>query len=169
MQNASAMLYCPNPNCQASNLEENKFCHKCQTPLTHQYLWAASNVAHQPGDLLSDRFLYKGSRIFLDTKPGLLSTNSSELPARYLPYLRLSPLRLHIPQVYEWLPTDLPDKVLLLLDYCPIRSPFGGENVGLRSVPISVQLFPTLSEVWQEANPLRQLTGYGRWRTCGNP
>jgi protein phosphatase len=157
MQNASAMLYCPNPNCQASNLEENKFCHKCQTPLTHQYLWAASNVAHQPGDLLGDRFLYKGSRIFLDTKPGLLSTNSSELPAHYLPYLRLSPLRLHVPQVYEWLPTALPDKVLLLLDYCPIQSPFSGENVGLRSVPISVQLFPTLSEVWQEANPLRQL------------
>ncbi|HEY9642070.1 MAG TPA: protein phosphatase 2C domain-containing protein, partial [Coleofasciculaceae cyanobacterium] len=109
-----------------------------------------------------DRFLYKGSRIFLDTKPGLPSNNSSELPARFLPYLRLSPLRLHVPQVYEWLPTASPDEVLLLLDYAPIWHSSTGENAELRAASNSVGLFPALSEVWQAATPLRQLNWLGQ-------
>jgi protein phosphatase len=158
MQNAAAMLYCPNPTCQASNLEENKFCHKCQTPLIHQYLWAATGLTtQQPGEMLGDRFLHKGSRIFLDTKPGLLSANSSELPAQFLPYLRLAPLRLHIPQVYEWLPLASPDQVLLLLNYAPIWSATSAANADLQSTPDSPQLFPTLFELWPAADPLRQL------------
>ncbi|NJR64324.1 MAG: serine/threonine protein phosphatase [Leptolyngbyaceae cyanobacterium CRU_2_3] len=158
MKNAAAMLDCPNPNCQAANPEENKFCHKCRTRLVQQYLWAIADVAaYQPGSLLGDRFLYKGSQIFLDTKPALPSINSSELPAHFLPYLRLSPLRLHVPQVYEWLPTAHPDSGLLLLDYAPIWVPFSEDKADLKFAEGSAPLFPQLLEAWQSANPLRQL------------
>jgi len=178
------MLDCSNPTCQALNPEDNRFCQKCRTPLVRQYLWAwgDSVAALQPGDLLGNRYLYKGSRVFLDTKPGLLSSNSSELPARYLPYLRLSPLRLHIPQVYEWFPAPGPDEALLLFDHAPLwilpdkaesgeglsgavppSATASGQAISSKAaseprvIQTQVQLFPAILTVWQEASPLRQL------------
>jgi serine/threonine protein phosphatase PrpC len=184
MQNAAAMLHCSNPTCQALNPEENKFCQNCRTPLVRQYLWATGNGVEslQPGKLLGDRYLHKGSRVFLDTKPGLLSANSLELPAQYLPYLRLSPLRLHVPQVYEWFPSSVSGEALLLFDHAPLwilpgeagaidkAESTGASAEGLSIESLSseetseskasetqVQLFPSILTVWQEASPLRQL------------
>ncbi|MBI4783715.1 MAG: protein phosphatase 2C domain-containing protein [Oscillatoriophycideae cyanobacterium NC_groundwater_1537_Pr4_S-0.65um_50_18] len=162
MQNAAAMLYCSNPTCQALNPEENKFCQKCRTPLVRQYLWAlGANVASmQKGELLGDRYVSKGDRVFLDTKPGLPSANASEVPEQYLPYLHLSPLRLHVPQVYEWFSTPVRDDVTLLLDYAPLwvlpetaSDPAASESI----VNTQIQLFPPLLTVWAEASALRQL------------
>ena len=175
MQNAVAMLYCANPTCQVSNPEDNRFCQKCRTPLVRQYLWSGGVESLQPGELLGDRYLYKGDHVFLDTKPGLLSANSSELPASYLPYLRLSPLRLHIPQVYEWFHTSVPgavsDEAIVLFDHAPFwilpDSAASGEGdlaeamlPGATSEDTAtrqVRLFPAILTVWAKADPLRQL------------
>ncbi len=109
----------------------------------------------QVGEVLGDRFLYKGSRIFLDTQPGLLSANSAEVPTAFVPYLRLSPLRLHVPQVYDWLSVvdSEGNRTLLLLDHAPLWvTPDPADETEIR-----IQLFPALLQEWQQATPLRQL------------
>ncbi len=166
MQSAAAMLYCSNPACQAPNPETHRFCQKCRSPLARRYLWAvgANASAYRSGDLLADRFLCKSSRIFLDTKPGLPPLNFSEVPDWFLPYLRLSPYQLHIPQVYDWLQFDAstPEATLLLLDQVPlyIRESLLEHGVKLGTgepAESDIQLFPRLETVWQQATPLRQL------------
>ena len=149
------MLYCPNPTCQAANPESNQFCHKCRLPLVRQYLWAVGSAVSCPiGERLDDRFLYKGSRVFLDTKPALLGTNATEVPDAFVPYLRLSPLRLHIPQVYEWLAIGASGRdTIVLLDHAPLGITPDPAEKG----EIQVQLFPALEQEWQKATPLRQL------------
>jgi protein phosphatase len=156
MKNAAAMLYCPNSTCQAPNFEGNNFCQKCRAPLVRQYLWSVGGQAsaYQPGDLLGDRYLCKQTRIFLDTKPGVLSSNSVELPARFLPYLRLSPLRLHVPQVYEWFFGGTAEEIVLL-DYAPLSVSLSESEAGTEAP--QVQVFPALIDRWPEASPLRQL------------
>jgi serine/threonine protein phosphatase PrpC len=165
MQNAKAMLYCPNYSCQTLNPESHKFCQKCRTPLIRRYLWAVREAATacQPGDSLGDRYLCKGSRIFLDTKPGLLASNGAEVPEAFQPYLRLSPYRLHVPQIYDWVKasSSLEDSVLLL-DQAPLRviehptepDPEGAEQLGTQG---TIQIAPSLAEGWQGASALRQL------------
>lgn len=163
MRNAAAMLYCPNPTCQAANSEDHKFCQKCSTPLPHRYLWALgeSASAYQAGDLVADRYLCKQSCVFLDTKPGLLSSTYQELPEPFSPYLRLTSYPLHIPQIYDWLPTSTTATGMALLDHvplCPTETWIERQLPGLPS-PASdpVQLLPALMNQWQAASPLRQL------------
>jgi protein phosphatase len=148
------MLYCPNPTCQTANPESNQFCQKCCVPLIRQYLWSVGAVSCSIGELLGDRFLYKGSRVFLDTKPGLLAANSAEVPAAFVPYLRLSPLRLHVPQVYDWLSVNISGSdYLMLLEHAPLWVTV--DPVAKKE--IRVQLFPTLLQEWQKSSPSRQL------------
>lgn len=155
MQTAAAMLYCPNPSCQAPNPEANRFCQNCRAPLLRQYLWAIGEGATgcKAGELLGDRYLCKGAQIFLDTKPALLSPSTAEVPARLLPYLRLMPLRIHVPQVYER--SEASGQEIWFLDGAPLWA--GAAEESLEGAAASVQLFPALSEVWQTASPLRQL------------
>jgi protein phosphatase len=162
MRNAAAMLYCPNPTCQAANSEDHKFCQKCSTPLPHRYLWALgeSTSAYQPGDLVADRYLCKQSRVFLDTKPGLLSSTYQELPELLLPYLRLTSYPLHVPQIYDWLPMGASSSGMALLDHVPLCPTEGWIERQLPGLPASsdpVQLLPALTEQWPQASPQRQL------------
>ena len=149
------MLYCPNPTCQAANPESNQSCHKCRLPLIRQYLRSVGSAVSCPiGERLDDRFLYKGSRVFLDTKPALLGTNSTEVPDAFVPYLRLSPMRLHVPQVYEWLAAGASGReTIVLLDHAPLWVTVDPAD----KHEIRVHLFPALMQEWQKSTPLRQL------------
>ena len=124
-------------------------------PLVRQYLWSiGSAVSCAIGERLDDRFLYKGSRLFLDTKPGVPTANPAEVPAAFVPYLRLSPLRLHVPQVYDWLSVGGSRReTLVLLDHAPLSVTIDPLN---KTEP-RIQLFPALAQEWQKATPLRQL------------
>jgi len=104
-----------------------------------------------PGEVLAGRYFCKSKNIVLDTKPGFLPNNSTEIPPQFTFYLRLSPWQLHVPQVYDWLerPSSSP---LLLLEAAPlwVKRDFDGQN-------IDIQLLPALTDEWREATALRQL------------
>jgi protein phosphatase len=161
------MLYCPNYTCQAPNAEANKFCQKCRTPLPKIYLWAigSEGETYQPGDLLNSRYLCKAPRIFLDTKPGLLPTEMSSLPTRFIPYLKLVSERLHIPQIYAVVQRNSfnSQDAILLLNHAAILIPTAPAAIELLEAErsdadtITVQLLPRLDEVWSQATALRQL------------
>ncbi|MBD2462993.1 protein phosphatase 2C domain-containing protein [Oscillatoria sp. FACHB-1407] len=153
------MLYCPNYTCQTPNPESHKFCQKCRTLLPHHYLWAVGEGAGQfrAGDLLGDRYLCKGSRIFLDTKPGLYSAAPAEIPPNVVSYLRLSPYRIHIPQIYEVLPLTNASW-LVLLDQAALDSSGLVFEGGAPAADVAApQLLPALSDRWQSASAMRQL------------
>lgn len=154
------MLYCSNYSCQAPNSERSKFCQKCRTPLTKRYLWAIGPGAEscRTDELVANRYLVKGGRVLLDTKPGLLPGISTEqIPDNLLPYLRLSPYALHLPQVYDWVRLESaggPEKLALLE-----RSPLYLPNTPSDADPPASdpQLFPSLTDLWPRSSALRQL------------
>lgn len=153
MRNAAAMLYCPNPTCQAPNSEDQKFCQKCSTLLPRHYLWALGEEStHQPGALIAERYLCKQPRVFLDTKPGQLSHTYQELPEPLLPYLRLTSYQLHVPQIYDWIPAQGANPALVLLDQVPLCA--ASEKMAQAN---AIQLLPSIGFQWQQASALRQL------------
>lgn len=163
MRNAATMLYCPNPTCQAPNPDDQKFCQKCSTILLRRYLWGLGEAAsvYQPGDLIADRYLCQQSRVFLDTKPGQLSSTYQELPDSFLPYLRLVAYPLHVPQVYDWIPAHGTATELLLLDHVPLYTSSSIAQLSPDSQSedsdAAIQLLPMLTSQWQNASPSRQL------------
>ena len=161
MRNAAAMLYCLNPTCQAPNSETDPFCQKCGAFLPRRYLWALGDAGHAPGDLIGDRYLCQQPRVFLDTKPGLLSSTYQELPERFLPYLRLVSDPLHVPQVYDWLPASLVGNDLVLLDHVPLyRTSTGLQPLDIQSLEGAeppIALLPSVATSWGQASALRQL------------
>lgn len=159
MQNPAATLYCPNPRCQAPNPESHNFCHNCRTPLYKRYLWAVGEAieAYTLGQLLQERYLLKGKRILLDTKPGRPPELPEEIPQELAPYLKLSPYRLHIPQVYGQMVLEQGRQrgrpraatgEIWLLEQGPIYT------LGA----VSGSLMPELASVWKSATGLRQLS-----------
>lgn len=163
------MLYCPNYTCQTPNSETNRFCQKCRTPLPKHYLWAVGEgiETDQLGDLLANRYLYKGQHIFLDTKPGLVSSEPVDVPQAFVPYLRLSPYRLHVPQIYDLVanPATASGTPILLLDQASLQIPPNSVDGNQEPEPpsadqsewVNIQTLPTLVESWQSASALRQL------------
>jgi protein phosphatase len=145
------MLYCQ--ACQTPNPEHHKFCQKCRTPLVRRYLWATANpslptdLPFKPGELIADRYAYKGSQLFLDTRPGQFDTHFVEIPPDYAYYLRLSPYQLHLPQIYDWFALDSGGH-LFFLDEPPLLPAAEGETPALA---------PSLAAAWRTAAPLRQL------------
>ncbi|MFE1743851.1 protein phosphatase 2C domain-containing protein [Coleofasciculus sp. H7-2] len=152
MNNSAATLYCSNLNCQAPNPQSHNFCQKCRTPLPKRYLWAVGEgiEAYQAGDLIAERYLLKSDRIILDTKPALSPETLPEIPNSLMPYLKLSPYQLHIPQLYGHLtPTEKqPNAETWLLEQVPIYICGNGEGT----------LMPELTSVWKNASAMRQLT-----------
>ncbi len=154
------MLYCSNYSCQALNSERSKFCQKCGTPLTKRYLWAIGPGAEscRADELVAGRYLTKGGRVLLDTKPGLLpGIVTEQIPDDLLPYLRLSPYALHVPQVYDWVRLESaggPEK-LTLLERSPLYIPQSATDADAPSS--EPQPFPPLTAAWAHASALRQL------------
>ncbi|MBD1893784.1 protein phosphatase 2C domain-containing protein [Coleofasciculus sp. FACHB-129] len=152
MNNSAATLYCSNLNCQAPNPQSHNFCQKCRTPLLKRYLWAVGEgiEAYKAGDLIAERYLLKSDRIILDTKPALSPEMLPEISNSLMPYLKLSPYQLHVPQLYGLLtPTEgQRNAETWLLEQVPIYSCGNGEGT----------LMPELTSVWKNASAMRQLT-----------
>jgi protein phosphatase len=163
------MLYCPNSTCQALNSEAEQFCQNCSTFLPRHYLWALGEVTCSPGTLLADRYLCQQSRIFLDTKPALLSNTYQELPDLLLPYLQLVSYPLHVPQVYDWLPASVAGTEIILLDHAPLYQARGAalQPLDIQSLEEAssaasetssqIELLPSIAAKWERASALSQL------------
>lgn len=165
MQFSSATLYCP--NCFTPNLETQSHCQQCGTWLPKRYLWVVGRVAGDDlGTIVEDRFLARGKKVIFDTQPGLLINYTGDLPERALPYLRLFPYRLHLPQLFGILSlevtADLNDQVedLLLLEQAPLGTgDLEGQDFN-PDVTASTSVIGTavpLLRAWQSAGEIRQL------------
>ena len=154
MQKTAATTICPNPNCQAPNPESHNYCEKCRTPLPKRYLWAANEVmkVRSLSESLGDRYALKQQRIYLDTKPGLPPEAPTDIPREVLPYLRLFPYRLHVPQPYALVPSRKGGSAeVLLLESAPVNVP------RLESGETDNLLLPELTSLWKDARAMRQL------------
>lgn len=153
----TAQITCFNLNCQAPNPETHRFCQQCRTPLPKRYLWMVGKgvEALKPGKLIGERFLLKQEGIILDTQPGIPLPYTEDIPDWILPYLRLFPYQLHVPQVYGKLPPHKKGKYkdIWLLEQAPITVT---PNQKPGKSP-SLVLLPELTKVWQYATPMRQL------------
>ncbi len=170
------MLYCSNYSCQAPNPDDSKFCQTCRTPLIRRHLWAVGEGVekYQLGQLLAGRYLYEGDRVFLDTMPGLPPTPPDEVSQAILPYLRLAPYQLHIPQVYGVIDVEGGAAAeIIVLEHAPIVETMSASAAPqAQAVPTSVaemspklatamsnvRLWPTLTDSWAAAPAIRQLS-----------
>ncbi len=159
MANPEATLHCSNTRCQSPNPQSNKFCQQCRTPLLKRYLWAVGQGidAYKPGEILAGRYVLVHQRIVLDTKPGSPPETPQDIPQGLTPYLRLSPYKLHIPQVYGRLTPTQRDRrsEIWLLEDAPIYA--SGALGGTEATDVEGQLLPELTQVWQQASAIRQL------------
>ena len=152
MSYPEAKLYCSNTQCQAPNPANSRFCEKCRTPLVKRYLWAvgAKTKTLTPGQLIGERYLWQHSKWFLDTKPSLAPFVPEEVPEQILPYLKLIPYRLHIPQVYGQLVEKQGNRGIWLLEYSNLSRAVI-ENIE-QGKPLT-----QLTQAWHGQKPLRQL------------
>ncbi|MFM1841440.1 MAG: hypothetical protein RLZZ490_171 [Cyanobacteriota bacterium] len=146
---------CANRDCQAENDLADRRCRVCQTPLIKRYLWAVGDwiKAYQTGELLLDRYLLVKPQVLLDTVPAIGVEGPDEIPNYILPYQKLLPFRLNLPEVYDFFPSsdEVMDLSVWLLDYGPVLL----DEAGL---PIHDRLLPSVEEEWEKASPLQQLT-----------
>jgi len=150
MEKTAANINCP--HCQTPNDEKNNFCEKCSSRIPKRYLWAVSKE-RCPSTLSDGRYIRKAERIFLDTKPGEPpEAPPEEIPSPVVPYLRLFPYRLHVPQAYALVSTGSGSrKSFLLLEKAPI------DISKLESGETDNPLSPELTKVWKQASAMRQL------------
>ncbi|MDJ0620350.1 MAG: protein phosphatase 2C domain-containing protein [Calothrix sp. MO_192.B10] len=152
MISTQRVIYCINPDCtKPMNPIGEKVCGNCQTPLVYRYLWAIDSSENQKeiGGKVADRYEVITPNLWLDTQPGLLPEIPPELPPRAVPYLKLYPQRLHIPQVYGIVPSPEPAVNDILL---------------LENVPVDDRgdLYPAIADAWEQATPVRQV--YWLWQ-----
>ncbi|WP_413175991.1 PP2C family protein-serine/threonine phosphatase [Anabaena azotica] len=152
MISTQQIINCLNPDCeQPINNIGDRLCKNCQTPLVYRYLWATGKMAEQitPGTKIADRYEVITQQIWLDTQPGLAPNIPLELPPEAIPYLKLYPEQLHIPQPYGFTDSSTADtNDILLLENAPI------DTAG--------NLYPIITEVWEEARAVRQ--AYWLWQ-----
>ena len=122
-----------------------------ESPINH-YLWVADSIsAPLPvGELIEGRYQVVAPQIWLDTAPEQPAYVPQELPDDIIPYLRLFPWRLHIPQVYGLATIDLEsDQTQVIL---------------LENVPIDEEgnLYPSIWEAWNQAKAVRKV--YWLWQ-----
>ncbi len=133
---------------------DGQTCQACQTPLVKRYLWTVGDrvANYGPRDLIGDRYLLIGPRVVLDTQPSQMPACPEEVPEVMQTYLKLLPGRLHIPQVYGYIPGEDPETEdpIWLLEYGSIPL----DDQGLLRYS---EILPPLTEVWGDATPLQQL------------
>jgi protein phosphatase len=160
------MIQCPNHTCQTLNPETHRFCQTCGIFLPKRYLWAIGHGSDQyrPGDMLASRYLCKAPRVFLDTQPAIDPDPFQEFPPECLPYLKLAPYRLNIPQLYEVVGLEGSSSILLM-DGAPLAiaslTEVSDTIPDLRNGPSpsqpTIRLQPSLHQAWPSAIALRQL------------
>lgn len=152
MISTQQIIHCPNPDCdQPINNKGDRLCYNCQTPLIYRYLWATGTVAATipPETKVANRYEVITEQLWLDTQPGLPPEIPAELPPEVIPYLKLYPERLHIPQPYGFTSSSTADtNDILLLENLPLDA--------------TGKLYPFITEVWEEAKAVRQL--YWLWQ-----
>lgn len=118
----------------------------------NRYIWASDPASAQisPGVLIHDRYQVIAPQIWLDTQPEAPPFVPQELPEEIIPYLRLFPQRLHIPEVYG---------VAVLGE-----EPDTAEVILLENVPIDPEgnLYPAIAEQWHHTKAVRQV--YWLWQ-----
>ncbi len=146
MSRFAIKLQCPNPEClYGENHPGQPTCDRCQNPLTYRYLWAMGAGAAQipTGTLIDCRYSVVSPQIWLDTQPGLPPQEPTQPVVAVLPYLRLYPHRLHLPDLFAIHQPDETQSPILLLNNAPIDAPG--------------QLQPLLEVAWASATAVRQL------------
>lgn len=164
MQHDSLMIYCPNMKCRASNPEERTTCHNCNTRLPKRYLRVVnfSDQVFSVGEVLADRFVFRGPKVVLDVRPGLLLQSDYEIPGLFLPYLKLFPYRIHYSQFFTIIWVGEEDKApILLLDDSPLipndlTQTLLTEGNGQKIMAPVASALPFF-QAWPQARPLRQL------------
>lgn len=141
------IIHCTNPDCaHPINVYGSLICANCQTPITYRYLWAVGDDASKiaVGEIVENRYEVIAPKIWFDTKPGELPEIPEIIPPEISPFLRLYEMRTHLPLVYGFV-NFIPETTsrILLLENIP--------------VDIKGQLAKTMTEVWEQATPVRQV------------
>jgi len=118
----------------------------------NHYLWAVGATAASipVGEVVAQRYQVVAPQIWLDLHPEELPQFPDRLGGLCLPYLRLYPHRLHVPEVYGVCAgTDSDANTpIILLENAPI------DNKG--------ELYPAITTAWSKASPVRQI--YWLWQ-----
>lgn len=163
MQQALPMIYCPNLKCRAANPEGEVACHQCGTRLPNRYLWVVGldPEVETVENLLGDRYPFRGPQVVVETQPGLPLASSFDITESILPYLKLFPWRLHLPQLYSLLTGE---RSLLLLEGAPlspqdfnIPSPAGTEKGDATVDFTKIAIAENFTDAWKQAPALRQV------------
>jgi protein phosphatase len=163
MQQAVPNINCPNLRCRVANPEEASVCKVCGTSIPQRYLWVmgVSSTPYQTGDKLLDRYFFKSPQVVLDTQPGLPLASAFDITDNVLPYLKLFPFRLHIPQLYSLLKIETPadePQVLVLLEDAPLTiTDFESPTHALPTPLQQIAVAEMFTEAWRNAAVLRQV------------
>jgi len=149
MGKSAGKIQCSNNGCKTFNEQKNQVCCKCGTPIVKRYLRGIGGQikGYSVGELIGDRYLLKSEGVVLDTLPRETPHILEKIPKEIMPYLKLFPYRLHIPQVYGLLSEK---SEIWLLEYGILPTEETGELK-------YAELLPRLTEEWSEAKALRQL------------
>jgi protein phosphatase len=163
MQKALPVIYCPNLKCRTANPEGANACQQCGTRLPNRYLWVLDLEpnANRVEDSLVDRYRFRGPQVVIDMQPGIPLASSFDITDDILPYLKLFPWRLHLPQVYSLLPADLlanPPKPIVLLEGAPLAFKDFSPSESLSAEEIyKIAVAEDFTEAWKQAPALRQV------------
>jgi protein phosphatase len=163
MQQAVPNINCPNLRCRAANPEGGSVCKVCGTSIPRRYLWVMGegSTSYQTGDRLFDRYLFKSPQVVLDTQPGLPLASAFDIVDSVLPYLKLFPFRLHLPQLYCLLKLETPaddPQVLALLEGAPFTiADFGDSTQHPPALLQQIAVANIFTDAWRTAPVLRQV------------
>ncbi len=167
MQQAVPTIDCPNLRCRTANLEGDRVCQNCGTSIPLRYLWVADvkSNPYQAGDKLLDRYVFKTTQVVLDTQPGLPISSAFDITDGVLPYLKLFPFRLHLPQLYSLLKLETAvaaePQVLVLLEDAPLTvTDFSQATTAIGTFPDlipQIAVADVFTEAWRTSPVLRQV------------
>jgi protein phosphatase len=163
MQQALPVIYCPNLKCRTANPEGANACQQCGSRLPNRYLWVLGLEpdTNRVKDSLVDRYRYRGPQVVVDMQPGIPLASSFDITDDILPYLKLFPWRLHLPQVYSLLPADLSEispKPIVLLEGAPLAFKDFSPSDSLSATEIhKIAIAEDFTEAWKQAPALRQV------------